>query len=513
MREGLLRHGLALAVGSALAACPPGGQGTDESSADTGSCVPGTLNCLCPAEGCDAPLVCASGRCVEIEATSSSDPSSSTTDTGPATTTTSSGTSTGSTGDSSSTGGPQCTDGPGPSKECDPATPFCEAGACVDCKGIPSCADYMPDAPVCDQETGACVLCTADDKTACTGQTPVCDAGNHTCVGCSDHAQCPSGACDLKTGACFEGVDLWVDRAATCPGDGTSDTPFCEIQSAVAATQPGVPALVHVKPGTYKTKIDVPANTIVALFGEGGMATLDVATDAMLINDDARVYVRQLVITGTAPNATKGLVCLNGALWAERLEISGRKSVAIDGFGCTLELTRSKIYFNNGGGLKLSGGAAHLENTFVASNGVSLGTYGALFLTNAAKLTALYSTLVDNEASTNADSLHCGGAGAVEVRNSVVFGQSDTSSVSCPGATASDSVIDAPSLAGATVTTIPSAEAAWFVNPAIGDFHIKAAAPFKDKAVWRTGDPSVDFDVDARPSRPDTPDYAGADRL
>lgn len=517
MHARLLRHGLALAAGWALAACPGGGQGTESSGGDTDECVPGTLNCLCLDNGCDLPLVCASGICVSVESTTSTVSGSSTSSGDTTTTESGPGTSTGSSGDSATTAAPECTDGPGPSKQCAVDRPFCdESGACVDCTMIASCGAYTPDTPVCDPSTGLCVQCSADDSSACAGTTPVCDVDAQACVKCSEHAQCASGACEFVSGACFPtDAVLWVDRQVTCGGDGTMASPFCEIQDAVETLAAGDPTVVRVKPGAtaYKTKIDVAGGAVVAILGDGGAPTIDVTNDALLVNDGARVYLDQLRFIGSSMTAGKGVVCLSGEVWTERVEISSREAVAVDGIDCKVHLRRSRVYLNPGGGLKLNGGSAELENSFVVSNGTQFSTYGGVFMNNLAQLTVLYSTLAGNNADANADSLHCSNPGFVTVRNSVVFGQSQATSVTCPMVESSDSVADATALMGTGVMTIAVASASWFKDPANGDFHIKATAPFKDVAVWRAGDPTVDYDGADRPTTDATPDYAGADRL
>ena len=96
----------------------------------------------------------------------------------------------------------------------------------------------------------------------------------------------------------------------------------------------------------------------------------------------------------------------------------------------------------------------------------------------------------------------------------VLFGQSQATSVSCDGATASDSFVDTMKFAGGdNVTVEASAQSAWFTGAATGDFHVKAGAPFAALGRWRTGDPAVDYDGDPRPDVDDSPDWAGADRL
>lgn len=515
MRSSLLRSGLGLGLGCLLAACPTPNQGTETSDAESGDCTAGTLNCVCAPDGCDLGLVCASGLCVAGGDTTATGGTTG----GPVTTASTGGDATstsGTTGDSATTSTPECQGGPGASTDCPPERPFCDgAGACVDCSGLASCAAVDPAHPVCDAMSGACVQCSADDASACGGNTPICDVDQQTCTKCSAHEQCTSGACDLGTGACFpDDAVLWVDRAANPCGTGTQDSPFCEIQDAVETIAANTPTVVKVKPGamTYKTKIDVASGAVVAILGDGGMPVVDVLADAALINDNARVYFSRLQL-GSSLTTAKGFLCVGGDVWTDRVDITARKSVAIDAIDCNIRLRRSRVYLNPGGGLKLSGGSTRIENSFVTSNGTGFSSFAGVYLTNNAELTAVYTTIIDNDAAMNADSLHCVNPGLVTIRNSVMFGQSAMSSVNCTGAEATESVIDAMAIAGSGTQVVPTVQATWFKDPANGDFHIKALAPFKDIAVWHTGDPAVDYDGELRPSIDATPDYAGADRL
>lgn len=523
MRVSLCHRALGLGLGFFAVGCTPGaGGGGSSTGMDTDSCTPGTLHCRCEASVCEAGLVCASGICIPDDDTSAtslvstsgitSDVTSSGSGTGPGTTA--------STGESmsTSTGAPtECDDGPGPSPSCPAEAPFCTAeGVCADCTGIPSCADVDPQAPVCDAASGQCVQCTASATQACGGATPICDPATNTCVACEAHAQCPSGACDFATGECFpEAGALWVDANGPC-GSGTEDDPFCEIQDAVGTLAPGSKAVVHVRPGTYKTKIDVDGGVVVAIVGEGGAApALDVGKDALLVNENARVYLDRLRIVGSAIDAAKGLVCLNAKVWADSVEITSREGGAIHAIGCQLRLRRDRIYLNPGGGLLLDKGSVYLENTFVTSNGGSFSMYGGMSLTGGVTVEAVYTTIVGNNADdTVAESIHCAGNGTVVLRNSIMFGQSQGTSFSCDASQASDSVVDSPLLEGGENVVIePTAQSQWFKNAAGGDFHVTPSAPFADRGVWRAGDPGVDYDGDVRPTVDASSDWAGADRL
>ncbi|SFD58390.1 hypothetical protein SAMN02745121_00735 [Nannocystis exedens] len=342
----------------------------------------------------------------------------------------------------------------------------------------------------------------------------MCDPAANACTSCVAHEQCPSGACNIATGACFEDA-LWVDRQAACDGDGSEEAPFCEIQDAIATIPTDTPTIVRVRSGptTYKTKIDVGSNLIVAIAGEGGSATIDVDVDALLVNDDARVYLKDLRFVGSSMSAGNGLVCLNAEVWTDRVEFSSRESVAVDAIGCTLQIRRSRLYANPGGGIKVDKGKARIENSFVTSNGGNFSQYGGVHVVSGGELDIVYSTIIGNNSDATADSLHCADPGPVTLRNVVLFGQSQATSVSCDGATASDSLVDSNLLAGRNVTVEVSAQSAWFKDAASGDFHVKAGAPFAELGRWRTDDPAVDYDGDPRPDVDLAPDWAGADRL
>src|SRR5687768_12013717 len=57
---------------------------------------------------------------------------------------------------------------------------------------------------ICDL-TGsmACVQCTADQASACSGKTPVCGE-DQMCRGCGAHSECPGSDTCLPDGACAD---------------------------------------------------------------------------------------------------------------------------------------------------------------------------------------------------------------------------------------------------------------------------------------------------------------------
>jgi len=396
----------------------------------------------------------------------------------------------------------------------DPSRPYCGLdGGCVGCDAI-DCAAVAPGASVCADD-GRCVACTAEVAGDCGGVTPICDVEAGTCVGCVEHGQCASGACDYASGACFTET-LYVDRAAPCAlADGSPEAPFCEIGDAVAKVNKLTPTVVRVKASAsvYLNPVIVGINVKVAILRDGaGTVRLEVdGADSLLVNTGAAVYLQDLQISKGSLQA--GLKCDGGEVWIERSRVVDRKGLAIDGVNCKIILRRSRISSNLAGGIKLNGGSLGLINSYIVTNGGAFSAVAGVTLTNKATLEAVYATIVDNDGTAGVeDSLECTGHGAVTLRNSILFGRTAASSVDCPGATASYSVVDAPSLQGVGNKVVPAIDGDWFVAPQLGDFAIHPDTPFKDVAVWKTGDPLTDYDGTARPGVDGALDYAGADR-
>jgi hypothetical protein len=271
---------------------------------------------------------------------------------------------------------------------------------------------------------------------------------------------------------------------------------------------------VRVRPSltSYVKQIQVAPGRVVAVVRDGvGTVTLEVPDlDALVINNGALAFLYNLRITGGAN--TPAVRCTSTAsAWLDRVLIEKRDGYAIDGAECDLTLRRTKLYKNNAGGLKLSGGDTLIENSYIVQNGNAFGSISAITAGASAMVDVVYSTIVDNDAM-NGESLHCTNPGPVELRNAIVFGKSEASSVTCPTAMARDSVVDAPGLTGTNVIHEPVLEPAWFVAPATGNFAVKGGAPFEGVAVWRVGDPAVDYDGDARITDDGAMDYTGADR-
>ncbi|MGB1274386.1 MAG: hypothetical protein ACPG77_01450, partial [Nannocystaceae bacterium] len=236
------------AVGS-LAGC--GDPMVDDSTSETSdSCTPGELDCVCTdAKTCSGDLVCASNKCISIDdPTTGTTLTETTSDTSTVDPTTE--TETSETTDPTSETSDTTTVGPGCEMDSDcseEGLPYCSDGECVSCVDLAAngCEDLSDAEPACDNVSGQCVPCTADNTQACTGDGFICNTQTNACEPCSAHSQCDSGACDITEGACFPSGGVWVDSTADCGiATGTVNNPFCEIADAIVSIEANKPTIV-----------------------------------------------------------------------------------------------------------------------------------------------------------------------------------------------------------------------------------------------------------------------------
>jgi uncharacterized repeat protein (TIGR01451 family) len=97
-----------------------------------------------------------------------------------------------------------------------PNAPLCNLSThqCQACTTDAACAVKDPSKPAC-ATSGACVICTTQNETACQGATPACNGATNTCVECTDNSDCtsPTGICDKGSNKCVQCLN-----ANDCPG-------------------------------------------------------------------------------------------------------------------------------------------------------------------------------------------------------------------------------------------------------------------------------------------------------
>lgn len=487
-------------------ACTGPYMSTTEGMSTGDVCPVGSEGCACtPGGTCDEPLICASKVCVSAVDTTGDTP---------VTTTSASSDETG-----SATVAGECSPADDrPSDQCAADTPYCNtAGRCVDCSGIAGCAGVDSEKPVCDEASGKCVACDANDLGACAGATPICE--DMSCRACAEHAECPGGACDLATGECFAAEDaLWIEGGGACDdaGAGTEAAPLCTIKAALAKVAAGpkdTPRALRVGGATYVDALTVPSGHVVAIVREGAEAVklTGKGAEALKIESGARVYLDHLDISGNADG--DGIACAGAEVWIDDVVLGGHGKSGVAAANCVARVRATIITKNVGEGLYVAGGKLFLENTFVTLNG-GIDGRGGVALAGGAKAEVVYSTLVANAAGIGyGHTIDCDPAEPGEtltVRNSIALNKNGYSTILCSDA----ETIDHSALSQETddpmddnVGVLEAETATLLTQEPSGVYRPKLGTKIEAIAVRNADDPAVDFENDPRPEQ----SYPGAD--
>jgi hypothetical protein len=370
------------------------------------------------------------------------------------------------------------------SDECmDPAAPICDDEVCVGCNAVGdgdvACGDRDPGTPAC-AEDGSCVQCTDENTGACGDTTPFCDAATSTCVPCTYHEQCPSGACRIALGSCFDPLDVHQ------VGDGQTYVTITEAVETIGENLEVV-LVLHGGPDFNEAVTLSGDGTAYAFLSADEQPPQWVRTSGMgptlSVEDGAEVYVHNVRFTGNL--------------------FTGAAAVSAD--DARVYFDRAAVVANQGGGIALTNGAyAQVRNCFVGGAAGARPAIGA----DGGTLEVSYSTLGGN--GINAVALTCDGA-TVSVRNSILVAEDDAPEIACD-ATITYSATES-GVAGPGNVAVSDMEYGWFEGYIGGNFSLTGpgAGVFADIAQWNTGDPSVDIDGDLRPNVDGAADVAGAD--
>lgn len=403
---------------------------------------------------------------------------------------------------------------------CGGTAPYCVEPECVSCKNV-NCAELFPDKPACEQNSGVCVQCVDDDDCD-EADKPACNTDTATCEGCTSHAQCPETACNFETGACFptENVFYVQNQTGKCADkDGyglAADKPFCTLPEALGRVIEGTPTTIKVanannvqaltnqlQPGNYTVAIMQTGDTPPSMAHNLSDPFLYVqAGNTVFVN---LINMRNLMM----PQSNPAVLCEGGdvgaSLWLDRVRITNARS-AIRAVNCNVHVRRSVITGQTVGGVDVSAfdeqtpAKLWLENSYITDS--TNGAFGAIRLSVSADADVLYSTIALNGGVSQIECLNLAG-GELVVRNSVVVGDDEHP--------IAEECLTMPVTSFVSNDTDQTAIDKIFSGFMSGVYQAKIAGGLKDLAVWELGDPAVDFDGNARPSRP-AQDYAGADR-
>lgn len=537
------------------------------SSSTTGTepCPVGMNGCPCTGGGaCDPGLVCNESLVCEQGA---ADASASTSGETTASASGETGTSEGETsGEETTVAPPECVDEGTleENKDCkqaDRTRPFCEDGACVACKSDKQCADATTTLrPICQMDgenAGACVECNATNAIEagqCDEERPHCnlDLDKYTCEGCLEHSECPGTACDVKQRKCFPQDRVLYVRYGPAPNQpctfdvntgGGPGNPYCDMATAIASAQIAgktsgwtfvimsskanidqspfsmsgggdtqlAYAMVH-EPGTL-------FDTHTTFLGFGPVVTVNSGVRLYMVDFTVRVENMAWV------DGHFGISCNEDAeIWLDDSRVLYSRGPGIRANGCDIHLRRSSIAFGRSEGIEINGGSLQMLNSFIDENGSNeeFGG-GGIRMSGGAVAEVVYSTLANNVNTMltgEGDTVHCDGPVTLDIRNSIFAHGPNTgnNSIVCAEGqiSVSNSVVDGDfgnegnnhKLAAETIlmSLFPSSNDGTYRIP-----NIMAAEEFRDRAVWRYGDPRQDFERQDRNAFDGMADFAGAD--
>ncbi len=282
--------------------------------------------------------------------------------------------------------------------------PPIDAPGTSSCKSDTDCAS-SPSTLVCNTDTEVCVECvtgTAKDD-ACVDDEPFCGVDN-TCRACESHAECPSEAC-LPDGRC--GTDANVAYVAQS-GMGTTCTynaPCAKIADALAVA----PRRDYIKISGTIDETVVISNRNVTLLAAPDAQLVHAGGTLLQVAGTSNVTVFDLQIGAATTVAAIGVDLANGLVGTvslQRVRVVNTSSYAVVANGGTLELERSRIIANPGGGVVVRYTATdfRVRNNFIVFNGRASGpgpsAYGGVLLEkDSATSTFVFNTIAYNQST------------------------------------------------------------------------------------------------------------------
>jgi cysteine-rich repeat protein len=298
----------------------------------------------------------------------------------------------------------------------------------------PSCA--VEPGWTCTKMTGATSVCTlaCNSITTCgngiieTGEA--CDDGNtNSGDGCNACCQIEPGfACLRQPSACVPISDsVFVSANNQCPGTGTRDNPYCNIQLGVDDTR----IYVVVEPGQYHESVEINGTTRVLIGGNpGGQTGSSPVAQSLDIHGGAKVHV-----LGVDIRQGNGVTVSDPGTSANLLDcrIGPSSNAGVSAApGTVLTLDRDYITQNTKGGLVLGGLEYHVTNSIIVQNGTAGSvTFGVAIVLSSTVSTFVNNTVADNLGPDVAQNLSCF-TSSTSIVNTIVWSTQGTSNVIGP---------------------------------------------------------------------------------
>jgi hypothetical protein len=316
------------------------------------------------------------------------------------------------------------------------AKPICDTKTwtCAGCGSSDACKTLNPSTPVCVTATdgsaspkiGMCVGCLSN--ASCGGLTPICNLSTNVCVACGSDSDCGAvgpGVC-MTDGHCAGTTEVFfVDESAaptTCPGTGSSATPFCSLPTGAGALVKGQNVLVIL--GAVGERLVLATSQVSPVIigrknAAGDAAVIPASNGAGISVSSDSVLIRDITVSlGAQSSNTRG-VLVTGSAVVSLLRVTvnlGVGGLGVDAeTGTKLSMDRCYVQNNPLGGILVNGATATIQNTIIAANGGTTG-YGIQF--NAPGTTQFtFNTLADNPTAAISDLSH-----PVPLNNSIVAG-------------------------------------------------------------------------------------------
>jgi hypothetical protein len=399
---------------------------------------------------------------------------------------------------------------------------FIAIDAAPPCMSDQDCPDM--DHHVCDTKIHACVQCTPDDHSACTGTTAACSTGD-ACVGCTKDADCGTGVCLVASNTCTDSSTLLYASPTGATSGTCGQAAPCTLPFAVSIAD----ATHHVielvgNQFTLNAKLELNVEGLLLLPSQGSKPVITTPSGTVL-HVTKSVELDQLEVAGTNDDI---IVCDGSAgranLVLEQVSVHGSTRDSINSSKCNVTIERSRIYSNKETAVWADDAVINLRNSFIFSNGANNYQYAAVVLRGDTTGKLLFNTISYNTgydqmvgigthkteyiAASSLDCLQNGNNSVAVTGNlfieddklAVTNGQFGTTP--CSGNYTTDNLMG-------------KAGDANFVNPPT-DLHLTESSPsgtgkVRDDGNTNCADDGQDIDGDARPQN-NACDY-GADEL
>lgn len=342
----------------------------------------------------------------------------------------------------------------------------------------------------------------------------MCDATTLTCRGCSADVECGNGdVCAEHIGGCVsESNVLFVATTGTNTGACTRAAPCQTIDFALTRAANNQKTIA-IADGTYAAQAQIKAFNANSLAISGpdrdpagvvlmGGVFVDAGTKSVLIegvtasNSGGRAIETRSPLTLSRVLMTGANIGLS-ATSADTLHvwdcaIASNMNIGVDLSQTTLELLRTVVVDNDGGGVNISNAATTIESSVFAQNGGLFATFGGVRYANLNGKPQVFrfNTVASNVSSLAASGVLCPTSIALE--SSIFTGDASATQLIANECAPTYSLFSGTAPAGTgNIAGDPAYVAA-------GDFHIGASSAARDAA-----DPAAtttrDIDNEVRP--------------